>query len=84
MNFVTRLKNANCVKRKRFVDNLMRLLVLAAWFLICIGLYIATKDSPISHHMKAHSVDRVGLLPPFVKSEPALEARDLKGGNDVR
>lgn len=49
---------------RRHTKSVEKFVVLVAWIAVYIGLYLATKDSAVTHQMKAHSVDRMGLLPP--------------------
>lgn len=50
---------------RKYTKNIEKFVVLAAWIAIYVGLYMVTKDSALNHPMKAHSVDRMGLLPPY-------------------
>ncbi len=69
---------------RKFIKTAEKVFVLVAWIAVYIGLYFATKDSPAAHQLKAHSVDRMGLLPPYGNQTEDVNSNASKGENYVR
>ncbi len=70
--------------KKRFQrKSLEKFIVLIVWIAIYVGLYFITKSSPVAHQMKAHSIDRMGLLPSTETRIEAINPQKFKGGKNV-
>ncbi len=70
---------------RKYTKTIEKFVVLAAWIAVYVGFYFATKDSSVTHQMKARSVDRMGLLPPYsgyMESEETFKNR--KEQNNAR